>query len=56
MGVPCWKSAADMWNYQQILFELKPSLVIEFETARSGSALFYLEISPGCGCSRDVSG
>jgi cephalosporin hydroxylase len=44
MGVPCWKSTADMWNYQEILFELKPSLVIEFGTAHGGSALFYATI------------
>jgi cephalosporin hydroxylase len=44
LGVPCWKSVADMWNYQEILFELKPSLVIEFGTAHGGSALFYATI------------
>jgi cephalosporin hydroxylase len=44
LGVPCWKSVADMWNYQEILFELKPSLVIEFGTAHGGSALFYANI------------
>jgi cephalosporin hydroxylase len=30
MGFTCWKSVSDMWNYQEILIELKPSLVIEF--------------------------
>jgi cephalosporin hydroxylase len=44
MGVVCWKSVADMWNYQEILFELKPSLVIEFGTNRGGSALFFANI------------
>ena len=32
MGVNTQKSPSDMWNYQEILFELKPSLVIEFGT------------------------
>jgi cephalosporin hydroxylase len=41
MGVDCWKSVSDMWNYQEILFELKPSLVIEFGTYHGGSALFF---------------
>jgi cephalosporin hydroxylase len=41
MGVKCWKSISDMWNYQEILSELKPSLVIEFGTAFGGSALFF---------------
>jgi len=44
MGVNCWKSVSDMWNYQEILFELKPSLVIEFGTAHGGSALFFANI------------
>jgi cephalosporin hydroxylase len=41
MGVDCLKSVGDMWNYQEILFDLKPSLVIEFGTCHGGSALFF---------------
>jgi cephalosporin hydroxylase len=33
-----------MWNYQEILFELKPSLVIEFGTNHGGSALFFANV------------
>jgi cephalosporin hydroxylase len=44
MGIDCWKSVADMWNYQEILVELKPSLVIEFGTNQGGSALFFATI------------
>nr|WP_232066771.1 CmcI family methyltransferase [Mycobacterium parmense] len=44
MGVMCQKSASDMWNYQEILFELKPSLVIEFGTNQGGSALFFASV------------
>ena len=44
MGVDCWKSVADLWNYQEILFELKPSLIVEFGTAHGGSALFFANI------------
>jgi cephalosporin hydroxylase len=43
-GVKCWKSVSDMWNYQEILFELKPSLVVEFGTAYGGSALFFADV------------
>lgn len=25
MGINCWKSVSDMWNYQDILSELQPS-------------------------------
>ena len=41
LGVPCYKSVSDMWNYQEILSELKPSLVVEFGTLFGGSALFF---------------
>ena len=34
----------DMWNYQEILFSLKPSVVIEFGTWHGGSALFFSSI------------
>jgi cephalosporin hydroxylase len=44
MGVMCQKSASDMWNYQEILFDLKPSLVIEFGTNHGGSALFFANV------------
>ncbi len=41
LGVPCYKSVSDMWNYQEILSELKPSLIVEFGTLFGGSALFF---------------
>jgi len=41
LGVPCLKSVADMWNYQEILTELRPSLVVEFGTRFGGSALYF---------------
>jgi cephalosporin hydroxylase len=44
MGVTTYKSPADMWNYQEILFALKPALVIEFGTAFGGSALFFASV------------
>ncbi|WP_242638570.1 rhamnosyl O-methyltransferase [Mycolicibacterium sp. S2-37] len=44
LGVDCWKSVADMWNYQEILCELKPSLIIEFGSNRGGSALFFAHV------------
>jgi|SRR5579862_316750 len=41
IGVKTLKSPSDMWNYQEILSNLKPSLVIEFGTRFGGSALFF---------------
>jgi cephalosporin hydroxylase len=34
------KSVVDLWNYQEILSQLRPVLVIEFGTNHGGSALF----------------
>jgi cephalosporin hydroxylase len=44
MGVDCLKWVGDMWNYQEILFDLKPSLIIEFGTRHGGSALFFASV------------
>src|SRR5690606_11427739 len=40
-GVPCYKSVSDMWNYQEILAELRPTLIVEFGTRFGGSALYF---------------
>ncbi len=41
LGVPCYKSVSDMWNYQEILAQLRPSLIVEFGTRYGGSALYF---------------
>lgn len=41
LGVVTNKSVSDMWNYQEIIAELKPALVIEFGTRFGGSTLFF---------------
>jgi cephalosporin hydroxylase len=40
LGVPVIKCPFDLWIYQEILFELKPDLVIECGTSKGGSAYF----------------
>ena len=40
MGVPCLKTPLDLWIYQEILFEVRPDLVVETGTHLGGSALF----------------
>jgi len=49
LGVRTLKSVSDMWNYQEILTELKPRLVVEFGTAYGGSALFFASVLDGLG-------
>jgi cephalosporin hydroxylase len=44
LGVTTWKSVSDMWNYQEILSDLKPALVIEFGSNQGGSALYFASV------------
>lgn len=39
--VPLLKNPLDLWVYQEIIFDLRPSLIIETGTAYGGSALFF---------------
>lgn len=44
MGVPVLKLPADLWLYQEILFAVKPDLIIETGTALGGSALYFASL------------
>ncbi len=44
LGIHCLKSVSDMWNYQEIICAIQPSLIIEFGTFNGGSALYYSTI------------
>jgi len=43
-GVKALKAPSDMWNYQEIIVERKPSLIIEFGTRFGGSTLFFANL------------
>ncbi len=49
LGVRTLKSVSDMWNYQEVLTELRPRLVVEFGTAYGGSALYFASVLDGLG-------
>ena len=40
-GVPLIKCPFDLWIYQELIFNLRPTLIIETGTAFGGSALFF---------------
>ena len=40
LGVPTVKIPFDLWVYQEIIFSLKPDIIVECGTAWGGSALF----------------
>lgn len=41
MGKHVFKCPLDLWIYQEIIFEIKPDLIIESGTYHGGSALFF---------------
>lgn len=41
MGVACEKCPFDMWVYQELLYRIRPQLIIETGTRHGGSAWFY---------------
>ncbi|HTD38717.1 MAG TPA: CmcI family methyltransferase [Candidatus Limnocylindrales bacterium] len=43
-GVLILKSVLDLWNYQEIIVALRPSLIIEFGSFAGGSALFFAHV------------
>jgi cephalosporin hydroxylase len=43
-GIKTMKSPSDMWNYQEIISRVRPSLIVEFGTYQGGSALYMAEI------------
>ena len=55
LGVPTQKCPLDLWIYQELLFELRPGLIIETGTAAGGSALFLASICDLLGCGRIVT-
>jgi len=55
MGVPILKCPLDLWIYQEILFEIKPELIIECGTFSGGSALFLAHLCEIIGCGEIVS-
>lgn len=44
LGVPALKLPTDLWIYQEILYDVKPDIVIETGTMYGGSALFLASI------------
>lgn len=55
LGVPTLKCPLDLWIYQEILWTLKPSLIIESGTAFGGSALFLAGVCEAIGRGHIVS-
>ncbi|MCC6971952.1 MAG: class I SAM-dependent methyltransferase [Phycisphaerales bacterium] len=44
MGVPAWKCPLDLWVYQEIIHQTRPTLIIECGTAHGGTALYMAHL------------
>ena len=44
LGVPTIKCPLDCWIYQEIIYQIKPDLIIECGTSYGGSALFFASL------------
>ena len=55
LGVPLWKNPLDLWVYQEIVWEVKPALIIETGTWRGGSAFYFASLLDLIGSGQIVS-
>jgi len=55
LGVSTWKSPLDLWVYQELLWELRPGLIVETGTAHGGSALYLATLCETIGTGEVVS-
>lgn len=55
LGQKIVKTPLDLWVYQEIICELKPSLIIETGTRFAGSAVFFASIFELIGAGRVIS-
>lgn len=54
-GVPILKNPLDLWVFQELIWDLQPTLIIETGTAYGGSALFFADMLARRGQGRVVS-
>ncbi len=54
-GVPTLKSVQDLWLYQDIIWNLRPSVVLEFGAHRGGSALWFARVLDAVGSGRVIT-
>lgn len=54
-GVPTLKSVQDLWLYQDIIWDVRPSVILEFGAHRGGSALWFARVLDAVGTGRIIS-
>jgi len=54
-GVSTWKNPLDMWVYQQLLYEIKPDILIEIGSKFGGSTLYFAHVFDTLGKGQVIS-
>jgi cephalosporin hydroxylase len=49
IGIPCFQNPLDMWILQEIIFETKPTVIIECGSALGGGSLFFAHMMDNAG-------
>ena len=44
LGVPVWKSPLDLWVYQELIYEVRPDVIVEAGTKFGGSAYYFARL------------
>lgn len=55
LGVPLAKCALDLWIYQEIIYEVRPDVIVETGTAHGGSALYLATLCDIVGNGRVIT-
>jgi len=55
LGVPIWKCPLDLWIYQELIYKIRPDLIIETGTAWGGSALYLATLCDIVGKGKVIS-
>jgi len=55
LGWQTWKCPFDLWIYQELLFKLRPDLIVETGSNKGGSALYLADICERLGKGKIIS-
>jgi cephalosporin hydroxylase len=55
MGVPLLKLPLDLWIYQEIIYETRPTVIVETGTNKGGSALYFANLLDLLGSGKVIS-
>ena len=55
MGIPTWKNVLDLWIYQELIFKVRPDIIVEMGSFKGGSTLYLAHLLDNIGQGRVIS-